>query len=253
MNINNRNENKIDFSKITADLANEIIQEQGDPSKALIPLAARKKKIQLEIESSLQQFSERVAKGTKALISNLELLVHSQPDQFNKAIEELMRMTTEAVNADDINQQLQDGKSYKEIYLISDTTIEACYQAAIEFYNHQEYENASNVFYVLSLLDPQNASMWLGLGNSEYFRKRYEEALMAYGMSAFADPSDPQCHFYAAHCYENLGQLDLAINSLEIALFVIRSNPSLQEWEKQAIDYLNFLTTNKVNASERVA
>jgi len=66
-------------------------------------------------------------------------------------------------------------KTLIEIAHVSEKTFEKMYQAAKQLYNEKQYEQAVNGFGFLILINSQSYSSWLGLANSQFFLKHYEE------------------------------------------------------------------------------
>ncbi len=134
-------------------------------------------------------------------------------------------------------QMIVKDKSLQEIFGLSNETMEKLYQGAKFLYEHQNYIEAAAAFSVLCCISPNNHTFWIGLGNSEYFCHRYNEAVAAYSMAAQADPHDPLCHFFSARCYEALKQKDHAINSLDLALLQIGNQKEFSQWKQRAIEH----------------
>jgi len=124
-----------------------------------------------------------------------------------------------------------------EIFGFTEGTINGFYQAARSLYEQQHYQEAACAFSVLALFSPDSPIFWVGLGNSEYFCHNLEAALMAYAMGARADPKDPICHFFAAHCYEKLNHKDQAVNALELALLIMRESSEHEPLRQKVLAY----------------
>ena len=134
-------------------------------------------------------------------------------------------------------QMLAKDKSLQDLFGLSPDTMEKLYQGAKFLYDNQNYTESSSAFAVLCCISPSNHTFWIGLGNSEYFCHRYNEAVAAYAMAAQANPNDPLCHFYSARCYEALKQKDHAIHSLDLALLQIGNQKEYSEWKQRAVEH----------------
>jgi type III secretion system low calcium response chaperone LcrH/SycD len=132
---------------------------------------------------------------------------------------------------------LANDKTLRDVFGITPETLETFYQASKHLYEQQHYSEAAAAFSVLSVINPDNHIFWLGLGNSEYFSHNYEAALVAYAMTAQANPNDPLCHFFSARCYEAMKQKDLAINALELAIIAIGDNTEHAVWKQRAEEH----------------
>lgn len=129
------------------------------------------------------------------------------------------------------------GKTLQEVFGIDDDAMELLYRAAKYIYEQQHYGEAAAAFAVLTLMCPNNHTFWIGLANSEYFLRNYEYALVAYAMAAQANPRDPLCHLFSAHCYEAMSQKDLAVNALELALISIGEQQQYANWRKKITEH----------------
>ena len=128
---------------------------------------------------------------------------------------------------------------------MSDDTLEALYQAAKQLYEQQHYHEATALFGILSFFNAKQPIFWIGLGSCEYFCHHYEAALFAYGMAMHANPNDPAPHLYSCRCFEELKQIDNALNALNLALFLIKGDESKNELRKQIEEEKRDLQSHK--------
>src|SRR5581483_249883 len=124
-------------------------------------------------------------------------------------------------------------KSLQEMCGMSDETLKRFYKAAKYLYEHKEYEHAMAVFGILNLLNPKKPIFLLSIGHSAYFLHQYEAALNAYAICSMKHPLEYSCHLYSCKCYEEMNQIDLAINALDLALIVIADNPELNALKQE--------------------
>lgn len=124
-------------------------------------------------------------------------------------------------NRDDFLRQVAEEKTLQQIAHVGDETLEKMYQAAKWLYNDKQFKQAAESFGFLTLLNPTRYAFWLGLGNAEFYNKQYEAALLAYAFCCETNPEDPTCHLFSCRCYEQINEIDNAVNALDLALFVI--------------------------------
>ncbi len=219
------------FKEAIVNLSEEIIK--NDPQKHLyLPPEAAKDKIQLEIASQLERIPEKIDKGIMLLLDKMEQLSVDLPETVTKSTLENIFLLGNLPPPEEIKAQMLEGKSLKDIAGITNEALQAAYVAAIDIYNAELFVEATDVFFVLTLLDPSQYLLWLGLGNADYYSKLYDEALNAYAIAFYVNPEDPRCHLYAGHCYAEMGEFDFAINSLQIGLYVVEQNPDLEEYRQ---------------------
>ncbi|MCE5293536.1 MAG: hypothetical protein LLF94_02845 [Chlamydiales bacterium] len=142
-----------------------------------------------------------------------------------------------ADNPQEYLAMLAKDKSLQEIFGLNDETMEKLYQGAKYLYEQQNYYESAACFSVLCCICPTNHTFWMGFANSEYFCHNYQGALVAYSLAAQTNSHDPLSHFYSARCYEALKQKDQAINSVELALLQMGSQPEFSQWKQKAIEY----------------
>lgn len=131
---------------------------------------------------------------------------------------------------------VSSGKTLQEAFELDDEGLERLYGAAKYIYEQQHYSESGAAFSVLTLLSPNNHTFWIGLANSEYFCRNFEHALVAYAMAAHCNPHDPLCHLFSSHCYESMGQKQLALNALDLALVSIGEQEHYATWRQKIIE-----------------
>lgn len=102
--------------------------------------------------------------------------------------------------------------------------LEACskskdklYAKAYYLYESGKYNEAGQLFRLLTLADLTNSKHWMGLGATYQMLKEYDEAAAAYAVAALNDPSNPYPPLYAAECLMELGKWKDVVNALEDA------------------------------------
>lgn len=232
-------------------------------ASTLSKLAAEQQFIQFPlIPPEEKQIAKKMVSGTFAPIGKrmesgmlkiLDLLTDidaHDPDLFpNKTHEQLCQIaaiaSVIAEHPEKYLSLLADAKTLQEVFAIDEETLEALYQATKHLYEQQHYAEAAAAFSILSTINPNNHTFWMGLGNSEYFCQNYEAALIAYAMATQANPSDPLSLFFSAHCYEAMNQKELAINSLELVILSIGDKEEFATWKQKAIEQKQRLQRKK--------
>jgi type III secretion low calcium response chaperone LcrH/SycD len=91
---------------------------------------------------------------------------------------------------------------------------------AYELYKNGKYAESKDVFRFLTLADYNDRRYWMGLGACHQMSKDYTPAIESYSVAAIQNPKDPYVHFYAAECFRNSGDVDLALKTLDTAISV---------------------------------
>jgi len=204
--------------------------------------ANNRDKVAKDFSSTIHPIVQRMQKGMSQILEFLTSPATHDPFLFSEEVtQQLCQIAAIAsVMADNPKEYLlllARDKSLQEIFGLTDETMEKLYQAAKFIYEQQHYQESAAAFSVLSVISPFNHTFWIGYGNSEYFCQNYQSALIAYAMACQANPQDPLCHFFSAHCYEALRQKDHAINSLELAILTIQDNQEYATWKQKAIEH----------------
>lgn len=86
---------------------------------------------------------------------------------------------------------------------------------AASYYEKKEYENARDLYLLLTTLRPNESDFWFGLGSTEQMSGHYESAVMAYTMAGDLYPDNPMIYLYSANCLRLLNRKTEAIAILD--------------------------------------
>lgn len=206
----------------------------------------KREQILLQKKASLHQFSERIGRSFDVIIPVLESLATFKPEIITQGL--LAEIYTLKANHTELEKwalvslivEDQDANPV-ELFTISAQMKFVLYLASVELYNLGRYEDAADAFSLLVLLDPTHYDAWIGLGSSDFFCGRYSAALIAYARAVFANPSKPESHLFSAHCFERLKQYEHALNSLDIALYVMGDIAEFQDKVSKAKEHKSAL------------
>lgn len=198
----NVNEFGIDIDKIASDLTEEISAETiGDPSKSLLSPQAQKERLKHEILESLNIHFKSISNGINCLLTHMQKMINDQnPSVDEKTYNEILRKMSEKKTNELTNQELT-----------------ALFAVAVDLYNHQEYDNAADAFYVLTEFDIGQALFWKCLGNARFYGNHFKGAIEAYDTSLKLNQNDPESLVYQARCLQKENRVQLAIDLLHHA------------------------------------
>jgi len=94
---------------------------------------------------------------------------------------------------------------------------EELYSEGYHFYEKGDYAKALPFFKYLTVTEPFEERYWRGLGATLQMNKNYEDALLAWSMSAILKESDPLPHVFAAECLLLLENKEEASKALKTA------------------------------------
>lgn len=83
---------------------------------------------------------------------------------------------------------------------ITSKTYQQFYAAGRDLFIHHQYKKASDVFFLLAILNNCYYSVWLSLGLCEERCSNFESALVAYTMAMITDNDSPEPFLCAANC-----------------------------------------------------
>ena len=206
-------------------LSQEIVSQEANSQK-ILPKKAYAERVHKEIQRDVEAFKHRIEKGSLELFKAVQEVAKNQPHLFTDEVhQDIAKLTDLAAVALQLLERyfyaFPEDNNVQEICQISDATINVLYLAAKHLYDQQHYEEAACAFQVLTLINDKQPFFWLVLGNCEFFCHRYQPALVAYALAGYNDPFDPTSFLYSCKCYEELGETENAINSLDLALIAI--------------------------------
>lgn len=113
---------------------------------------------------------------------------------------------------------LETGVVPKEALGFSDEKVEAIYGQAYRLYNSGKYEEASQIFRLLMVLDSTDSKYMLGLAACLHMMKQYKNAVKVYTIAAILDGNNPIPHFHLSDCFIQMNDQVSAIMALEMAI-----------------------------------
>jgi type III secretion system low calcium response chaperone LcrH/SycD len=177
--------------------------------------------------------SKEVAKET---IDNLGI---QASEEMKQAIEKL------------VTDVYEKGMLPKDAMGLSDEMVESMYNFAYRLYNTGKYDQASQIFRLLVMLNPIESRFMMGLAACYHMRKDYFNAATCYTICNILDPRDPLPHYHISDCYIETGQLDLAIKELEVCILCAEKFPVFEAIKDRAKITLDALQAQKSNTVQQ--
>lgn len=122
-------------------------------------------------------------------------------------------------------KKIKNAESLQEAIGITEETFHHCYDAASALFAHQQFEKASDIFFLLAFLNEHYYSVWLSLGMCEQNCGRHDAALKAFSMAAINNYNSAEPFLYAALCCIDMHQHDEAKLYLDEANERIHKDP----------------------------
>lgn len=112
---------------------------------------------------------------------------------------------------------LLEGASLGTIKGYSSDELEAVYHFAHNAYQQRKYEDAVTLFLFLTESDHAESRYWMGLAAAYQMSKQYHKALVAYGMTALLDATNPWPPIHVCECYLAMDDRSNAREALDAA------------------------------------
>ena len=139
---------------------------------------------------------------TPSQMADLESLL-PQPSAFSQTEEKAPAAIEESANL---------GATQPDV---SKEDIEELYVRASALYNGGKYKEAFFAFSNLNSFAPNDPRFVMGLGGCQLGENRYNEAAITFAFASAIDIKNPIPTLYLAECQLKLGQIELALQSLE--------------------------------------
>ena len=121
----------------------------------------------------------------------------------------------------ELTAYFERGGTWQTLMEMSDEALETQYAVGFDLYNEGRYEEATNAFTSLTILNPYEPRFWFALGAARQQAGDHEEALQAYLFSSAIDEENAQPLLQAARSLEALNNLDearqFAAQAVEVA------------------------------------
>jgi len=228
------------LDSLAGEIATSIMEEEMPSQIELLPPKAKEEQIHAALANFFHGARMSLERGVSTLLHTLVQLAKNNPSYFSENVaNDLCKFVEFSSNLAEFEyfQKYLEGisqKSIQEMSEMSDETLQYLYEAAKYLYEQHEFELAADAFGVLTLLNVKKPVFLIGLANSSYSLGNFEDALAVYALCAYIHPLEYSCHLYSCKCYEELHQIDLAINSLDLALISLGDDPE-QESLRQEI------------------
>ena len=196
-----------EMDKQCAVIAEDMLKKAPPPKEnPLVPKEQIVKEAKTVLTEYLQgkDLRERIARGYQVIFR--ELKAHSTPvvieriqGELEGCFNEVKKNTKNLIK--ETPKEEDAWRSFQEIYGISDETINDFYSCGFRLYEQKSYQEAADVFYVVSMLDYRRYNVWMSFGSAEKQLENWEQALIAFSMASLADMELPLPFIYSTECY----------------------------------------------------
>lgn len=199
------------------------------PNKKLESDHHFKKRLKTQIHHSLDQFKNRIHEGITILMQHFHL---KDKERF-KSFLELTK------HPDKWAEQIQKHEILQNLLSFKNEELTDFYKYGWDCYKHQKYENASNIFLILTLLNPMVGAFWSALGACEETLGHFQDAMRAYLFGAELENETLAPYLHGAKCLLLLNHIDDAKKVLQRAIQRAEEEPKLTAYADKAKEMLN--------------
>ncbi len=177
--------------------------------------------------------------------------IKTEWDNNTKALTEKMESESSALDnfaTNSSNAEIQTANehankqlSFQDIFPISDTTVEHFYQCGYRLHQNAQYQEAADVFFVMSSMDYRRHNVWMALGLAEKALNHWDLALTAFSMAILTNMQEPMAFLHSAACYIALGKNIDAQECLQAASELLQKSTDTTDQTKQMREYADGL------------
>ncbi len=124
---------------------------------------------------------------------------------------------------------IENGKTPAEAMGLGEVELDTFYGIAYNLYQGGKYEQAKNIFFILSNLDGGDPKYWYGLAACNHKLNNFEKAREYYLVWSFLEPENPTPLYHASDCWL---RLDLKREAIICLLMVINRCGDLPAYQK---------------------
>lgn len=129
---------------------------------------------------------------------------------------------------------LKKGSTPKDALGLTDAMVEGIYGQAYRLYNTGKFQEASQLFRLLIMINTTEPKFTMGLAACLHMMKEYKSAADAYTVLYVIDPHNPVPFYHAADCYIQTGDIFSALVSLRMAIDLAKDKPEFRTLKDRA-------------------
>ena len=132
------------------------------------------------------------------------------------------------------NKFMRGEVSLADLVCLDDDEIEVIFLTGNYLYNFGKYQEALNIFSVLTLYKPFISRYWRAAGASNQALKNYKEAIVAYDMARTTNLNDVISYTYRGEAKISSGVVDGGVDDLKMAVEIGDSQAYYGQWVSRA-------------------
>lgn len=207
----------------------EIMREQFSTPSLLVPEKMWKEDTKQQLQSicNAEELRSRLISAQMAVLSDLKS--HLAPQDFQRfqenwrqGIEKLIAIAEKELPKE---KREEFPPSLQSLIGVTEETLSNIYDVGVRFFSKMDFHKASDIFYLVTLIDYLRHNAWISLGLCEMENHHFEKALEAFGMASITDIDNPLPYIASAECSAELGKQHDAKQFLSLARAAILHQP----------------------------
>ena len=122
-------------------------------------------------------------------------------------------------------KRLDAGESILDVFGFSTEALTGFYDAAVALMDEKRYVDASDAFYFLTVMVPNEPLFWLGTARSDWHAEKPAQALGSYLMALGLQPADVEVFLETLRCCIAIENVECAQRIVEQAFEYAEANP----------------------------
>lgn len=210
--------------EIVEPIVAEIMKEQFavPPPNLLLPNAVWKEDIQKNLTDicSAKNLREKILSAQVTILKDLKkqlnfLDYQKFQENWKQGIMKLIELQGKAAPPQEKREEFPP--SLQSLMGITDETLSSIYDVGVRFYKRMDFHKASDIFYLVTLIDYLRHNAWVSLGLCEMENLHYVQALEAFGVASITDIDNPFPYIASAECSLELGKKSDSKQFLDLA------------------------------------
>ena len=177
-------------------------------------------KTNANIDLALETFQKHLTKGTDFL-KNLQIWPQNRVEK---------RFLFFLDHRQETEEELKKGVSWQQLLHITDYEILLFYQESVKQYQRNQLDEAENLLFLLTHLNPLVSSFWVALGRVQEKKQDFEAAVYSHILGAELGEEHFVSYLHAAQCLLRLHHNDQVILLLEHVKERSKENAQFQTW-----------------------
>lgn len=196
---------EITEDKLLDDFIDKFSLLETSQQNKLIPESIKREKLKEELKNSVKCLDFDISLGPAFETLLKSRLFYIEEDLYEQMLSQLSNIS-DYVDQIDFTQPVEE--SFYNLFHISKSTMQTIFEIGLAKYNEEEFDASLSIFYLLSILDRDNADYWYRLGVVSLEIEKLAQALQAFAFTIYLNPNLMGARIFSAQCYIKLKEIE---------------------------------------------